>query len=83
MVLRLLHHDDGKNLEIRKNLVLGFEVSTKVTRAIMKFSNNGQFFAIFLPELNSLRVVKINDFDIEEMFDDLSSHNYYALIGDT
>ena len=29
----------------------------------------------------SVKVVKIKDNDIEEMFDDLSSHNYYALIG--
>ena len=80
-MLRLLHCDDGKNLEIRKNLVLGLEQSTKVTRAIIKFSRNGEYFAIFLPELNSLRVIKINDYDIEEMFEDLESHKYYALIG--
>ena len=46
-----------------------------------KFSQKGNFYAIFLPQIQSLRIANIEDDNIERMFQDIKDFKYYACIG--
>ena len=74
--LRLLKKEENCCLCEVRNHILGLESNIIVQYAVLKFSYNSKYMAIFLRDMNQVRIIRIPEDEeglsgIQRMFDDL------------
>ena len=62
MFLKLLFRESqDSGIEEKSQVVLGLESKIVVRQAIMKFSSDSRFLAIYMRELNTIKIFTIDD----------------------
>lgn len=63
VTLRLLKKDEHGSIQTIDNVILGKENSVVVKKAVMKISFDSKFLAIFMKEINELKIFKIEELE--------------------